>query len=99
MDKNANSNLYEYLKINEVLAKIFDMNYMTFFETYYMKNAKTADLRIFGIEKEISLSKKTETFHEFLEEEKSKSKDEEYIRKIMKSLNKNYLKEKKFVLC
>ena len=75
------------------------MNYMTFFETYYMKNAKTADLRIFGIEKEISLSKKTETFHEFLEEEKSKSKDEEYIKKIMKCINKNYLKEKKLVLC
>ena len=99
MDENTNSNLYEYLKINEVLAKIFDINYMTLFKMYYMKKEKTADLRIFGIEKEISLSKKTETFHEFLEEEKSKSKDEEYIRKIMKSLNKNYLKEKKFVLC
>ena len=99
MDENTNSNLYEYLKTNEVLAKIFDMNYMTLFKMYYMKKEKNADLRIFGIEKEISLSKKTETFHEFLEEEKSKSKDEEYIRKIMKSLNKNYLKEKKFVLC
>ena len=99
MDENTNSNLYEYLKINEVLAKIFDINYMTLFKMYYMKKEKNADLRIFGIEKEISLSKKTETFHEFLEEEKSKSKDEEYIRKIMKSLNKNYLKEKKFVLC
>ena len=99
MDENTNSNLYEYLKTNEVLAKIFDINYMTLFKMYYMKKEKTADLRIFGIEKEISLSKKTETFHEFLEEEKSKSKDEEYIRKIMKSLNKNYLKEKKFVLC
>ena len=99
MDENTNSNLYEYLKTNEVLAKIFDINYMTLFKMYYMKKEKNADLRIFGIEKEISLSKKTETFHEFLEEEKSKSKDEEYIRKIMKSLNKNYLKEKKFVLC
>ena len=99
MDENTNSNLYEYLKTNEVLAKIFDMNYMTLFKMYYMKKEKNADLRIFGIEKEISLSKKTETFHEFLEEEKSKSKDEEYIRKIMKSLNKNYLKEKKLVLC
>ena len=99
MDENTNSNLYEYLKTNEVLAKIFDINYMTLFKMYYMKKEKNADLRIFGIEKEISLSKKTETFHEFLEEEKSKSKDEEYIRKIMKSLNKNYLKEKKLVLC
>ena len=97
--KDVNKNLYELLKTNEVLGAIFDMNYMTLFKMYYMKKEKTADLRIFGIEKEISLSKKTETFHEFLEEEKSKSKDEEYIKKIMKCINKNYLKEKKFVLC
>ena len=99
IDKNENSNLYKSLKTNEVFEKIFDMNYMTFFKMYYMKNSKTADLRIFVIEKEISLSKETETFHEFLEKVKSKEKDEIYIKQIFKCLNKNYLKEKKFVLC
>jgi len=98
-DENANSNLYNYLKINKVFEKIFDMNYMDFFKKYYMKHEKTVDLRIFGIEKEVSLSKKTEAFHEFLEKEKSKAKDEKYIKQIMECLNKNYLKVKKFVLC
>ena len=59
-----------------------------------MKNEKTIDLRIFGIEKEITLSKETKTYDEFL----AKQKDEKYIKKIKEILNKNYLKKKKFVL-
>ena len=98
-EENINSNLYEHLKSNEALEKIFDMNYMTFFKMFYMKNEKTIDLRIFGIEKEITLSKKTKTYNELLEKEKSKEKDEKYINQIKDCLNKNYIKAKKFVLC
>ena len=97
-DENTNINLYENLKSNETFGKIFSMNYMTFFKMFYMKNEKTIDLRIFGIDKEITLSKKTKTYYEFLEKEKSKAKDEKYINQIKECLNKNYLKEKKFVL-
>jgi hypothetical protein len=89
-DKNINSNLYELLKLNKVLEKIFDIKYITFFEKYYMKKEKTIDLRIFGIEKEITLSKKTKTYYEFLEKEKSKAKDEKYINQIKECLNENY---------
>jgi hypothetical protein len=46
-DKNINSNLYELLKLNKVLEKIFDIKYITFFEKYYMKKEKTIELRIF----------------------------------------------------
>ena len=93
-DENTNINLYENLKSNETFGKIFSMNYMIFFKMFYMKNEKTVDLRILGIEKEIALSKETKTYYEFL----AKQKDEKYIKKIKEILNKNYLKKKKFVL-
>ena len=93
-DKNINSNLYELLKSNKVLEKIFDIKYITFFEKYYMKKEKIIDLRIFGIEKEIPLSNETKTYYEFLEKEKSKAKDEKYINQIKECLNKYYLKKK-----
>ena len=95
-DGNTNKNLYELLKTNKVLGKIFDIKYFTFFKEYYMKNEKTVDLRIFGVEKEITLSKKTKSYYDFLENEKSKTKDEKYINQIKECLNKSYLKEKKF---
>ena len=95
-DGNTNKNLYELLKTNKVLGKIFDIKYFTFFKEYYMKNEKTVDLRIFGVEKEIILSKKTKTYYDFLENEKSKTKDEKYINQIKECLNKSYLKDKKF---
>ena len=98
-EENANKNLYEDLKTNEVLKKIFDMNYMTFFRMYYMTNEKTINLKIFGIEKEIPLSNKTRTYYEFIENLKTKEKNEKYINQINDCLNKKFLKEKKFVLC
>ena len=63
-----------------------------------MKKEKIIDLRIFGIEKEIPLSNETKTYYEFLENEKSKEKDEKYINQINECLNKYYLKKKKFIL-
>ena len=98
-EENVNKNLYELLKTNEVLGAIFDMNYMTVFRLFYMNKEKTLDLRIFGIEKEINLSKKTETYYELLEKEKSKENNEKYINLINECLNKKFLKEKKFEIC
>jgi hypothetical protein len=97
--ENVNKNLYEHLKTNVFLRTIFDMNYMTVFRIFYMKKEKTLDLRIFGIEKEITLSKKTETYYELLEKEKSKENNEKYINLINECLNKKFLKEKKFEIC
>jgi hypothetical protein len=97
-DENTNINLYELLKSNKVLGKIFNIKYIDFFEKYYMKKEKTVDLRKFGKEEEITLSNKTKTYYEFLEKEKSKAKDEIYIKEINECLNKYYLTKQKFVL-
>ena len=89
-EKDYNSNLYEYIKTFEFLRKIFNMNYLEFFKMFYMKNERTVDLKIFGIEKVISLSEKTETYYDLLEKEK----DEKYIKHIDECINKNYKKER-----
>lgn len=100
--ENNNSDLYKNLKTNKELGDlgtIFKMNYMTFFKMYYMKNEKTIEIKMFGIQKKITLSKKSETYHEFIEKEKLKENNENYINKINECLNKRFLKSKKFVLC
>jgi hypothetical protein len=95
--ENFNSNLYKKFETNKVLGKIFGMNYLIFFRRFYMKNDKNVDLRIFGIDKEITLSKTTKTYYELLENLK-KEEDEIYIKKVNECLNKNYLMRKKFVI-
>lgn len=86
-EENFNSNLYEIFEKNKVLPKLFDMNYLTFFQLYYMKKEKSLDLKIFGIDKEITLSKKTKTYYDLIEKFK---KDENYINHINDCINKNY---------
>jgi hypothetical protein len=92
-EENINSYLYKQFETNEVLGKIFGMNYLTFFKVFYMKKDKIVNLRILGIDKEITLSKKTKTYYELLEKLK-KEEDENYINQINELLNKNYLVRK-----
>ena len=93
VDKDYNSNLYKYLKTYKFLEKIFNINYLAFFRMFYMKNEKIVDLKIFGIEKVITLSDKTETYYDNLENLK-KEEDEKYIKEFEKCLKNNYLMEK-----
>ena len=93
VDKDYNSNLYEDLKTNKCLENIFNINYLTFFRMFYMKKEKIVDLKIFGIEKVISLSDKTETYYDNLENLK-KEEEEKYIKEFEKCLKNNYLMEK-----
>ena len=58
-----------------------------------MKKDKIVNFRILGIDKEITLSKKTKTYYELLEKLK-KEEDENYINQINELLNKNYLMRK-----
>lgn len=95
--ENFNKDLCKKFETNEVLGKIFRMNYLTFLKMFYVKNDKRVDLRIFGIDKEITLSKKTKTYYELLEKLK-KEEDENYINQINNCLIKNYLMKKTFVI-
>jgi hypothetical protein len=97
-EENKNFYLYKQFETNKVLGKIFGMNYLTFLKMFYLKNEKNVDLRILGIDKEITLSKNTKTYYELLGKLK-KEEDENYINQIKECLNKNYLMRKIFALC
>jgi len=94
--ENFNYCLCKKFETHEVLGKIFSMNYLTFLKMFYVKNEKRADLKIFGVDEEITLSKKTKPYYELLE--KLKKEDENYINQINNCLFKNYLMKKTFVI-
>ena len=89
-NKNNNSSVHTYFKTNKVLENIFEMNYLDFFRNFYMKKEKIVDLKIFGIDKIITLSEKTETYYDLLEKLK-KEEDEKYIKLIDECIKDNYL--------
>ena len=66
------------------------MNYLDFFRNFYMKKEKIVDLKIFGIDKIITLSEKTETYYDLLEKLK-KEEDKKYIKLIDECIKDNYL--------
>ena len=89
-NKNNNSSVHTYFKTNKVLENIFEMNYLDFFRNFYMKKEKIVDLKIFGIDKIITLSEKTETYYDLLEKLK-KEEDKKYIKLIDECIKDNYL--------
>ena len=97
-DENENINLFKKLENHEVLKNIFKMDYITFFKRYYMKNKKHINLNIFGLEKEIILSKKCKIYNDLIEKiKKSNNEDNEnYIKSIKKCINKNFTSQKLF---
>ena len=88
--KDNNESLNNYLKTNEGLERIFNMNYLDFFRMFYMKKDKIVDLKIIGIDKIITLSEKTETYYDLLEKLK-KENDEKYIKLIDECVKNYYL--------
>jgi len=97
-DENENINLFKKLENHEVLKNIFKMDYITFFKRYYMKSKKHINLSVFGLEKEIILSKKCKMYNDLIERiKKSNNGDNEnYIKSIKKCIDKNFTSKKIF---
>jgi len=98
LDKNANIKTFNKVKDNEVLKKIFDMDYATFFKRYYMESKKCINLRDYGLENEIILSEKCKMYNDLIEKIKNSSNydNEGYIKSIKKCIDKNYFTKKLF---
>ena len=93
-DENTNLVIYEKIKENEVLKKIFDEKLLVLFDTYY-KGQKAINLKKYGLEKEIHLSNKTKTFKDLLKKNES---DQEYIKNLKNCVNINFVKRNKFLV-
>ena len=89
-DENANLKIYEEVKKNEVLNNILSENYLRFFKNIYYKNNKNINLKEYGLDKDIKLSKKVKLFDDLLKEKNASDIDKEYEKKINECAIQNY---------
>ena len=97
-DENENKRIYDKVKDNEVLKKIFNMDYVTFFKRYYMESKKCINLRAYGLENEIVLSEKCKMYNDLIKRIKNSNIDdnENYLKCIKKCIDKNYIRKNLF---
>ena len=91
-EKNFNKNLYEKIKDNEVLNKILEDNYIKLFKNIYYKSKEKINLKEYGLNKDIYLSKNVKMFNNLLKN------DIEGNKKIKESTIKNFLSDSIFLL-
>lgn len=94
LNKNYNQMLYEKIKDNEQLKKIFEDNYLKLFKNIYYKNNNKVNLKEYGINKVINLPENVEMIKDLLK----KHNDFEEKRRIKESVIKNYLPDSIFLL-
>ena len=91
-DNNNNKKLYEKIKENSLLKKIFDEKFLVLFDWYY-KNKKRISLKKYGSKKEIYLPENVETYRDLTYKY---SNNEEYLKNINNCICHNYFKNYKF---
>ena len=91
-DIDTNRKIYEKIKENEVLKKIFDEKYLVLFK-FYFENKKRISLKVYDSDKEIFLGEKTKTFKDLISKN---SNDEEYIKNIIRCVYQNFLKNDRY---
>ena len=90
--KNMNNKeIYEKVKDNNILGRIFNESYIDFFKKIYFKTKKEISLEEYGLDKDIILSKNIKTFEDLLNDIKSSDINKEYIKAINNCVTVNYL--------
>lgn len=89
-NENANQIIYEEIKDNEILNNILSENYLKFFKKIYYKNNRIINLKEYGLDKDILLSKKVKLFEDLFKDNNASDKDEEYQKKINECAIQNY---------
>ena len=95
-NENINFLIYNQIKKNEILRKIFSENYLILFRKIYYPSRKKINLREYGIDKNIVLSDKVEMFEDLLKKIELSDSKEEYKKKVYNCVIKNFLPTKKF---
>lgn len=98
-DKFVNFKIYHQIKDDNILKNIFNENYFYFFKNYYYKSVKSINLKKYGLEKEIILSKDVKTYKDLLEYNKDNDiNNNQYIENMNLCVCQNYLNNK-FLMC
>ena len=92
-DSNYNKKIYEQIKENEVLKKIFSENYLVIFRKFYYQNKDKINLSEYGLDIEIKLSKKVEMFNDLYNKINSKN---QYTKNIKDFVLQKYFSPPKF---
>ena len=96
--ENPNHKIYEKIKENTVLKKFFDENYITFFRDVYFKGDKIINLKKYGLDKVITLSKYVKIFKDLIRDNKNNVENsEKYIENLNLCVYQNYIPENKFL--
>ena len=100
-DENENQRIFGKVKNHEIFKKILNMDYITFFRRYYMESKKCINLKDYGLQNEVILSKKCKMYNDLIKGIKNSNNEdnENYIKSIKKCINKNYMKKKLFKTC
>ena len=94
-DINSNKILYEKIKQDKVICNIFSENYLKLFKKIYFKNNKIINLKEYGLDEEIILSKEVKIFKDLIKENED---SEEYQKNINECALQNYLPNSLFLL-
>jgi hypothetical protein len=96
--ENLNHKIYEKIKENTVLKNFFDENYITFFRDFYFKGDKIINLKKYGLDKVITLSKYVKIFKDLIRDNKNNVENsEKYIENLNLCVYQNYIPENKFL--
>ena len=86
---NENKNIYEEIKHIPILKEILSQNYLTFFKKFYYFSDSNINLKDFGLNKTIILSKKVKNFNHLLIN--NKKRGSEYTMLLKEYACRNYM--------
>ena len=91
----SNSSICEQIKDNEVLNKILSENYLSLFKKIYYKSSRIINLKEYGLDQNIVLSKEVKMFDDLLKcNDKETFDDKDQYKKYLKECAlQNYLPE------
>ena len=90
--QNTNENIYEQIKWNKILNKIFSENYLLFFRKIYFKSERIINLKEYGLNQKLILSEKAQMYKELIENE-----DYVYKRNLKDCVNRHFFSDSLFI--
>ena len=88
-ESNKNKEIYEIVKKNEVLNNILSENYLKLFKKVYFKSKKKLNLKEYGLDIDIILSKDVKMYENLLKKDKDGNK--EYEKELNKCAIRNFM--------
>lgn len=96
--EDANKIIYEQIKENKVLSNILSENYLSFFKKVYYKSNKIFNLKEYGIDINIVLSKNVKMYKDLLKDNEVLDTNKEYQKNMNECVIQNFLPNSIFLL-